>query len=132
MVILPPCHNLITYSCEANDCVILNEPPAMMLTVGSTQVDCFNSPTGTATVSASGGAGNYQYAWNDINNQMTAQATNLPPGDYTVTVTDMNTCSQTVDVTVPNGTVITLSFMTTSPLLSMGYGSQWTKHSDCK
>ncbi len=104
--------------CQANDCVTLIEPTPIMLTVGSTQVDCFNAPTGTATVMASGGAGGYQYEWSDASNQATDVAINLPPGSYTVTVTDMNTCSQTINVTVPNGTPITLNFATTTPLCS--------------
>ena len=105
-------------SCETNDCITLTEPAAMMLSVGSTAVDCFNAPTGTATVMASGGAGGYQYLWSDASAQITAAATSLLPGDYTVTVTDMNTCSQTIDVNVPNGTVITLEFMSAAPLCS--------------
>ncbi len=105
-------------NCEANDCIILTEPSAIILSVDSTQVDCFNAPTGSATVTASGGAGNYQYAWSDGNNQTTAQAINLPPGDYTVTVTDMNTCTQTANVNVPNGTEITLTIVSTPPLCS--------------
>ncbi len=103
-------------NCEASECITLTEPAAMMLSVASTQVDCFNAPTGTATVTANGGAGNYQYLWSDGNNQNTAEATSLLPGDYTVTVTDMNSCSQTIDVNVPNGTEITLDIFSTSPL----------------
>ena len=52
-------------NCEVNDCVVLMEPMAMMLTTSSTSVDCFNTSTGTATVLAAGGAGGFQYAWND-------------------------------------------------------------------
>ncbi len=105
-------------NCEANECITLTEPAAIMLSVASTPVDCFNAPTGTATVMANGGAGNYQYLWSDADNQDTAQATDLFPGDYTVTVTDMNLCTQTIDVNVPNGTEITLSFTSVSPLCS--------------
>ena len=103
-------------NCEADDCVTLTEPAAMMLSTGSTPVDCFNAPTGTAMVMVTGGAGNYQYLWNDANNQTTAEATKLLPGDYTVMVTDMNSCSQTIDVNVANGIEITLSITSTSPL----------------
>lgn len=104
--------------CEANECVTLMEPQAMSLSVASTPVDCFNSSTGTATISATGGAGGYQYAWNDANNQITEVAIDLPPGTYMVTVTDMNTCTQTIEVTVANGTPITLDISSTEPLCS--------------
>jgi len=105
-------------NCEANDCVILTEPMAMMLTASSTPVNCFNTPTGTATVSAAGGTGGFQYAWNDPMNQSMALAENLPPGDYTVTVTDANSCSQTIEVTVANGAEITIDLSSTAPLCS--------------
>ncbi len=105
-------------NCIANACTTLTEPAAMMLSIDATQVDCFNAPTGTATVTASGGAGNYQYNWSDPNNQNTAMATGLLPGDYTVTVTDMNNCFQTISINVPNGTEITLAFTSVSPRCS--------------
>ena len=48
---------------------------------------------GTATVTASGGAGTYEYEWS--NGETTAEITGLAPGDYTVTVTstDNSGCS---------------------------------------
>ena len=105
-------------NCQANDCVILTQPNEMMLTVSSTAVDCFNASTGTATVTVDGGGGGFQYAWNDLMNQSTALAENLPPGDYIVTVTDINSCSQTIEVNVPNGTEITIDISSTAPLCS--------------
>ncbi len=48
---------------------------------------------GTASVSASGGAGTYEYSWS--NGATTAEITDLAPGDYTCTVTstDASGCS---------------------------------------
>lgn len=105
-------------ACEVTDCVTLTEPVAINLTQSSTPATCFNTATGTGLVSASGGAGGFLYAWNDTENQSTAQAVNLDPGDYIVTVTDVNSCTATIDVSVGNGASIELAFSSTPPLCS--------------
>ncbi|MCB0854619.1 MAG: PKD domain-containing protein, partial [Bacteroidetes bacterium] len=52
---------------------------------------------GSATVSASGGAGNYTYSWNTTPAQTGPTATGLSFGNYTVFATDANGCqSQTM------------------------------------
>jgi len=60
---------------------------------------CGNS-NGSATVSATGGTNPYTYLWNDANAQTTETATNLPAGDYQVSVTDDNGCTATATVTI--------------------------------
>lgn len=54
---------------------------------------------GTATASPSGGAGSYTYSWAPSGGN-SATATNLCPGTYTCTVTDLAGCTQQVIVTV--------------------------------
>ena len=56
--------------------------------------------TGTATVTASGGTGNYFYSWSTVPEQTTATATGLSVGSYTVTVTDENNCTVTAEVII--------------------------------
>lgn len=40
-----------------------------------------------------GGTPGYTFLWNDANNSTTANLYNLPPGEYTITVTDADDCS---------------------------------------
>lgn len=64
-------------------------------TLGSSSCD------GTAKVMVAGGSGNYSYAWNDAEGQLTQTATGLCAGTYQVVVTDLsNNQSQTFSVTV--------------------------------
>ena len=87
--------------CTDIDTLTISEPPAISLTTSSTQSTCA-APTGTATVTPSGGTPGYSFNWN--NNQTTQTATGLPGGTYTVTVTDANGCTMTTTVSVSSTT----------------------------
>lgn len=65
-----------------------------------TNVACFNGTHGSATVTVSGGTAPYTYSWNTTPVQTSATATNLPAGNYVVTITDANGCSATASVTI--------------------------------
>jgi gliding motility-associated-like protein len=54
---------------------------------------CYDTPTGSATVSVSGGSPPYSYSWNTIPSQTTQQATQIFAGEYRVTVTDVKGCT---------------------------------------
>ena len=93
---------------DANDCtgteaIILTEPTtALSLEVSSVAASCIVGDDGSATVTANGGTGPYGYIWS--NGQTTQSATALVAGDYTVTVTDANMCTNTTTATVALGT----------------------------
>ncbi|MCB0397200.1 MAG: T9SS type A sorting domain-containing protein [Flavobacteriales bacterium] len=71
--------------------------PAQLLINNMGVVDATNcdATNGKVTVSATGGmtSSSYTYKWNTSPVQKTATATGLTPGQYTVTVTDVNGCS---------------------------------------
>lgn len=67
------------------------------------QGESCNGPCdGTATASPSGGSGSgYGFFWQpDVNGQGTATATDLCPGDYTLTITDGLGCDSTFSFTI--------------------------------
>jgi hypothetical protein len=64
--------------------------------MSGTNVSCFGGTNGTATASVSGGSAPYTYLWN--NGQTSASLTGLASGIYSVTVTDANNCTGTVNV----------------------------------
>ncbi len=83
---------------DANGCQSLattsppiTEPPALALTVATTDVSCFGGSNGTATVSASGGTPGYTYTWLQ-GGSTGSSVTNLSAGTYTVQVMDINSC----------------------------------------
>ncbi|MBN4081700.1 choice-of-anchor J domain-containing protein [bacterium AH-315-C07] len=72
-------------------------------TVG-TDLSCFGNSDGSASVTASGGFGNYTYKWNtgDINQSIIG----LVPGNYTVTVTDNIGCTTTDNISITEPSLI--------------------------
>ena len=99
---------------DANGCAVvinqsITEPTALTATATKVQdVQCNGAADGSISVSASGGTPNYTYLWDDGAGQTTTTATNLAPGDYTVTVTDDNGCTFTTPaVTITEPTALT-------------------------
>jgi len=88
--------------CETTTEVIVTEPSAIVLQMSSTVASSDSAADGTAAVGVQGGTPNFTFLWNDANAQTTELATNLPIGDYCVTVTDTNGCEAVncVSVTV--------------------------------
>ena len=83
---------------DANGCtetqnVTVLEPTVLSSTVSSMNALCNGSSDGSATVSSAGGTAPYTYLWDD--GQTTAMAGSLAAGNYTVTVTDANGCTET-------------------------------------
>ncbi len=91
--------------CQQTQTITLTEPAAPSISsITATPETCLGDNDGTATVTAVGGSGALTYAWS--NNGGTAfTATNLAPGNYTVTVTDGLNCSVTGNVSVAAGQV---------------------------
>lgn len=99
-------------NCTATQTASITQPTALSVSMGMiVNVSCFGGNTGSVTAIPAGGTVNYTYLWN--NGQTTAQATNLAAGTYTVTVTDMNTCTvtQTANLSQPPQLTVNLSFV---------------------
>jgi gliding motility-associated-like protein len=88
--------------CTATASATLTEPPALTISGTSTNVDCFGSATGTASVVVGGGVTAYTYAWLPSGG-VSANETGLIAGTYTCNVTDANGCtiSQSLTITEP-------------------------------
>lgn len=95
---------------DANLCVktqnfTITQPAAITATITTTDVSCNGGSNGSATVNATGGTGNYTYAWSPTGGSA-ATATGLAAGNYTVTITDENNCSITENVSIAEPTIL--------------------------
>jgi hypothetical protein len=80
-----------------------NSPTTSISTV--TDVVCNGDSTGLAVVDVTGGTAPYTYLWSD--GQISATASNLPAGNYQVTVTDDALCSSVELITINEPTALT-------------------------
>ncbi|MBK6929312.1 MAG: T9SS type A sorting domain-containing protein [Saprospirales bacterium] len=72
------------------------------ISLQANEVRCFDGSDGTATASINSGVAPFTYAWST--GDTTATISNLPPGVYTVVVTDAANCqeAQAVTISEPN------------------------------
>ncbi|MEZ4775576.1 MAG: gliding motility-associated C-terminal domain-containing protein [Bacteroidia bacterium] len=101
-------------NCITNSSVTITQPgPLTALISESFDSDCL-LPTGSFSVSATGGGFGYQYSIDGINFIPTGTFSNLAPGIYTVTIRDGNSCETQIVTTVSaiNAPTVTLTSQT--------------------
>lgn len=80
----------------------VNEPDPFSVEFSAVPATCHDSEDGQLDIAASGANGGFQYAWSDGSNGNTL--TNLPAGQYTLTITDSEGCTfeDTYTITAPD------------------------------
>ncbi|QQS27663.1 MAG: gliding motility-associated C-terminal domain-containing protein [Sphingobacteriales bacterium] len=93
--------------CEAFFNATVTVPSDLLISETHTDVSCFAGFNGSIDITVSGGSGNYTYEWS---NGITSEDLNIASeGDYSVTVTDSNNCTVSLDITISEPTAVTLS-----------------------
>lgn len=95
---------------DANQCIqqvnlIVVQPPQLSVTVTYTTPLCNGDQNGTATAIPSGGTPGYSWQW--LHGGTSDGVQNLATGTYVVQVTDVNQCTASTQVFIPEPTVLT-------------------------
>ena len=93
--------------CTATSSAIVNNSNGPSVTALQTDLTCFNSHDGSATVVVSGGTSPYSYNWS--NTSTLSSISGLNAGSYTVIVTDASSCQATKNVTITQPDAITFN-----------------------
>src|SRR3569832_1824337 len=100
----------VTYAncCSTTSTATITQPAVVTANItNSSNVTCNGGNNGTATVTAGGGTGTYTYAWNTNPMQLSAIATALSAGTYSVVVADANGCTQVTTVIITEPSAVT-------------------------
>jgi hypothetical protein len=90
----------------------------------STNISCYNSCDGGATVSFSGGSGPYTYQWIPVGGNAPS-ATGLCAGNYTVIVSDAVGCSASATVVITEPTAVFANISSSHNLTCFGGSDGW-------
>lgn len=102
---------------DGNNCVgtttfQIIDPPPIILSYQTKSVTCYNGSDGSATVTAIGGVGNYNYSWlPNVSN--TNIINNVPYNTYTCLVTDANGCVKQINIPINQPQQVTFTFNVT-------------------
>ena len=100
------------HGCTALSGATVSQPTQLALSMAAANPLCNGASNGWVTVTASGGTPGYSYNWGG--GVLTPGQTNLPPGPYTVTVTDNNGCTGLSFAMLTAPVAINISSATTS------------------
>lgn len=95
------------------------DPPAIYYTYSNMGIPCHGG-TGSASVSATGGSGTFNYLWS--NGSTSQMISGQLPGTYSVTISDTYSCTQSTSFTFVDPSVLTSSTSITQPLCIGGTG----------
>lgn len=98
-------------NCSATSTAVITDIPGPLVTI-DTVINCDCGLTnGAVEISVSGGIQPYSYSWNTVPAQTSEDIQNIPAGNYSVTVTDVNGCTATESEVVPQagGPVLSVS-----------------------
>ena len=90
--------------CSASADIELTSPPLLSVNLQKQDIRCFGETSGIATSIVSGGV--QPYNWNWSNGGTTEEITNLPVGDFYLTLTDANGCSFSDFLTIEENTEV--------------------------
>jgi gliding motility-associated-like protein len=89
-------------NCSQIDSVKVTQPDTILIAETIMNTGCITPNSGSITLNISGGNGGYTYQWEGTNNftSTNKDVVNLVVGNYQVTVTDINSCTNTKSFTV--------------------------------
>lgn len=100
-------------NCSVSDTVIVGDTPGVIASINNTttpptNTTCYGVCNGTASALATGGTTPYNYTWQTTPVQITANATGLCAGTYSVIVSDGTSCLDTATVIITQPDPVTV------------------------
>lgn len=100
--------------CTGTGSAYISATSPVMATYSSSPSSC-TSPTGSATVSITGGTFPYSVVWNTSPAVTGTSISGVPAGNYAFTITDATGCVRTGVATIPQQSILTTTTFSTPP-----------------
>jgi gliding motility-associated-like protein len=96
-------------NCKAYSTIAVSQPLELNYSVSSNNVTCKGLSNGSINLTVSGGTAPYNYSWS--NGTSAEDISNLQAGNYSVIISDANTCETNTSVVIsePDGLISTIS-----------------------
>lgn len=107
--------------CTLDTSITLTEPTELVVTANVTNATCFNSNDGAIDLTVTGGVTPYTFAWSG-GLPVQQNQTGLAGGNYDVTVTDGNNCTEVLSIVVGQSPEIFLSIADVTDVSCNGAG----------
>ncbi len=105
-------------SCAVSQPIVITEPTAISVTLTPMDVTCNGNTNGSISSVVSGGVTNYNYQWS--NSASTANINSVVAGNYSLTLTDANSCSLVRSATINQPTALSINNTKTDVLCNGG------------
>ncbi|MCF8458058.1 MAG: hypothetical protein K9H62_19165, partial [Bacteroidales bacterium] len=99
--------------CQASTSFSLTQPDEIVLTSQTGNVLCNGGNNGWIDVATTGGTTTYTFAWS--NGETGEDIDNLQAGSYTLTVTDQNNCTASIQIEITEPTALQIGFNSYMP-----------------
>jgi len=99
------------HGCTAIASEAISEPLPLIVTLSTNSISCNGANNGSVTANIQGGVSPYSISWD--NGGSANPLENLSGGDYTVTVTDANSCSNVQSATVSEPQALMVNYQIT-------------------
>ena len=109
--------------CSQQQVTITSEPAALTLQSSVNPILCFGQNSASIAVTPSGGVAPYSYNWS--NGGSTNAVQSLPPGNYSVIITDANNCTYTSSYTITQPAAL-VAAVTSPDTLCIGQSASLT------
>jgi gliding motility-associated-like protein len=100
--------------CQNRDSIRITDPQPLVVTDSVSPVVCNNGTDGSIILTVTGGTGVDTYTWTPAGPN-SPDNTGLAAGTYSVTVSDVNSCSSSLTVTLINPLTLTIANTVTDP-----------------
>jgi len=109
-----------THSCTYLNTYLVGQATQINITQGTINNAHCGNADGNGTVSATGGTGTLTYTWNTSPTQTGQTVSNVTAGGYTVTVSDVNSCDNTLTINIADEGAPSISLTSSTDVQCFG------------